>query len=103
VAAAAVSSNRSQYGARDPLIDQRFLEKLERADHLLAEVVPRTRGRPQTRSRLFLDPARSFWITAIFTKADDLRAINWRAYMRLDKLFLKMFPGGAAHPSTVAD
>jgi len=26
-----------------------------------------------------------------FHQGDDLRAINWRAYLRLDKLFLKMF------------
>src|SRR6185436_18724064 len=26
-----------------------------------------------------------------FHHGDDLRAINWRAYMRLEKLFLKMF------------
>src|ERR1700683_5871713 len=26
-----------------------------------------------------------------FTHGDDLRAINWRAFLRLEKLFLKMF------------
>ena len=26
-----------------------------------------------------------------FLHGDDLRAVNWRAYMRLEKLFLKMF------------
>src|ERR1043165_8265161 len=26
-----------------------------------------------------------------FHHGDDLRAVNWRAYLRLDKLFLKMF------------
>jgi len=26
-----------------------------------------------------------------FHQGDDLRAVNWRAYMRLDKMFLKMF------------
>src|SRR5262249_4901369 len=26
-----------------------------------------------------------------FHHGDDLRAVNWRAYMRLEKLFLKMF------------
>ena len=26
-----------------------------------------------------------------FHHGDDLRAVNWRAYMRLDKMFLKMF------------
>src|SRR5580698_7597100 len=26
-----------------------------------------------------------------FAQGDDLRAINWRAYLRLEKLFLKMF------------
>ncbi len=26
-----------------------------------------------------------------FHQGDDLRAVNWRAYLRLDKLFLKMF------------
>ncbi len=26
-----------------------------------------------------------------FTTGDDLRAVNWRAYMRLEKLFLKLF------------
>jgi hypothetical protein len=26
-----------------------------------------------------------------FHHGDDLRAVNWRAYLRLEKLFLKMF------------
>ena len=34
---------------------------------------------------------RSFSTIGNFHHGDDLRAVNWRAYMRLEKLFLKMF------------
>ncbi len=36
-------------------------------------------------------PGQDFLDHRNFQHGDDLRAVNWRAYMRLEKLFLKMF------------
>ena len=43
-----------------------------------------------TRSR-FSGGGQEFLDHRNFHHGDDLRAVNWRAYLRLDKLFLKMF------------
>ena len=75
--------------ASGPLLDREFLEKLERltiqwqksfAGLVGGHNVSRLAGAGQE----FLDH-RSFH------HGDDLRAVNWRAYLRLEKLFLKMF------------
>ena len=39
----------------------------------------------------FAGPGQEFLDHRNFHHGDDLRAVNWRAYMRLEKLFLKMF------------
>ena len=39
----------------------------------------------------FSGPGQEFLDHRNFHHGDDLRAVNWRAYMRLEKLFLKMF------------
>jgi uncharacterized protein (DUF58 family) len=76
-------------GLLEPLADRAFLERLERLtlhweksfNGLVGgHNVSRTAGAGQE----FLDH-RSFH------HGDDLRAVNWRAYMRFEKLFLKMF------------
>jgi uncharacterized protein (DUF58 family) len=75
--------------AHAPIIDQAFLQKLERLTlhwqqsfgGLVGGRIPsRTAGSGQE----FLDHRN-------FHHGDDLRGVNWRAYLRLEKLFLKMF------------
>lgn len=39
----------------------------------------------------FAGAGQEFLDHRMFHQGDDLRAVNWRAYMRLEKLFLKMF------------
>src|ERR1700683_2290747 len=72
-----------------PLLDREFLEKLERltirwhksfAGLVGGHNVSRFAGAGQE----FLDHRQ-------FHHGDDLRAVNWRAYLRLEKMFLKMF------------
>src|SRR5438105_2558716 len=75
--------------AREPLIDQKFLEKLERLTIYWQKSFPGLVG-GHNASR-FSGPGQEFLDHRHFHHGDDLRAINWRAYMRLDKLFLKMF------------
>ena len=75
--------------APQPLLDRSSLERLERlalrwqrsfAGLLGGHNVSRYPGVGHE----FLDHRR-------FQQGDDLRSVNWRAYLRLDKLFLKMF------------
>lgn len=75
--------------APQPLLDRSSLERLERlalrwqrsfAGLLGGQNVSRYPGVGHE----FLDHRR-------FQQGDDLRSVNWRAYLRLDKLFLKMF------------
>lgn len=75
--------------AREPLIDQKFLEKLERLTIYWQKSFPGLVG-GHNASR-FAGPGQEFLDHRHFHQGDDLRAVNWRAYMRLDKLFLKMF------------
>ena len=42
-------------------------------------------------SRVSPAPGQEFLDHRHFHQGDDLRAVNWRAYLRLEKLFLKMF------------
>ena len=75
--------------ATTPLLDRKFLERLERLTIHWQKSFPGLVG-GHNRSRLpgggqeFLDHRH-------FHQGDDLRAVNWRAYMRLDKMFLKLF------------
>src|SRR6476646_7368403 len=73
----------------EPLVDRHFLEKLER---LTLGWNKSFRGLVggHNLSR-FAGPGQEFLDHRSFHPGDDLRAVNWRAYMRFDKLFLKMF------------
>lgn len=72
-----------------PLIDQAFLEKLERLTIRWQKSFPGLVG-GHNASR-FSGPGQEFLDHRHFHHGDDLRAVNWRAYLRLEKLFLKMF------------
>ena len=73
----------------EPLLDSAFLERLERLTLQWNRSFPGLIG-GHNPSR-FSGPGQEFLDHRIFHRGDDLRAVNWRAYMRLDKLFLKMF------------
>lgn len=70
-------------------IEQSFLEKLERLTIRWQRSFPGLVG-GHNRSR-FAGPGQEFLDHRHFHHGDDLRAVNWRAYLRLEKLFLKMF------------
>src|SRR5215217_4596650 len=71
------------------LLDRRFLEKLERLTiHWEKSFSGLVGGHNSSR---FAGGGQEFLDHRHFHHGDDLRAVNWRAYMRLDKLFLKMF------------
>ncbi len=73
----------------EPLLDHDLLEKLERLSILSQKSLPGLVGGHNT-SR-FGGAGQEFLDHRNFHHGDDLRAVNWRAYLRLDKLFLKMF------------
>ncbi|MBK5290960.1 MAG: DUF58 domain-containing protein [Acidobacteriia bacterium] len=75
--------------ATPSLIDQRFLEKLERLTIRWRKSFPGLVGGHN--SSRFSGPGQEFLDHRHFHHGDDLRAVNWRAYLRLEKLFLKMF------------
>lgn len=75
--------------AAAPLLDRDFLEKLERLTiHWQKSFGGLVGGHNASR---FAGPGQEFLDHRNFHHGDDLRAVNWRAYMRLEKLFLKMF------------
>ena len=72
-----------------PLLDREFLEKLERLTiHWQKSFAGLVGGHNKSRlpgaGQEFLDHRN-------FHHGDDLRAVNWYAYLRLEKMFLKMF------------
>jgi uncharacterized protein (DUF58 family) len=72
-----------------PLIDRAFLEKLERLTiHWQRSFAGLVGGHNSSR---FSGPGQEFLDHRHFHHGDDLRAVNWRAYLRLEKMFLKMF------------
>jgi uncharacterized protein (DUF58 family) len=73
----------------EPLIDRAFLEKLERLTIRWRKSFPGLVG-GHNLSR-FPGPGQEFLDHRHFHQGDDLRGVNWRAYMRLEKMFLKMF------------
>jgi uncharacterized protein (DUF58 family) len=75
--------------ATEPIIDKSFLEKLERLTIHWRKSFPGLVG-GHNRSR-FPGPGQEFLDHRHFHHGDDLRAVNWLAYLRLEKLFLKMF------------
>jgi uncharacterized protein (DUF58 family) len=72
-----------------PLIDSAFLEKLERLALRWQKSFPGLVGGHNASH--FAGSGQEFLDHRHFHHGDDLRAINWRAYLRLEKLFLKMF------------
>jgi uncharacterized protein (DUF58 family) len=72
-----------------PILDREFLEKLERLALRWQRSFPGLVG-GHNQSR-FAGAGQEFLDHRSFHHGDDLRAVNWRAYMRLEKLFLKMF------------
>lgn len=75
--------------AAEPLIDTSTLEKLERLTIHWQKSLPGLVGGHNV-SR-FAGAGQEFLDHRHFHNGDDLRAVNWRAYLRLEKLFLKMF------------
>ena len=72
-----------------PILDREFLEKLERLTIHWQKSFPGLVG-GHNMSR-FAGAGQEFLDHRNFHHGDDLRAVNWRAYLRLEKLFLKMF------------
>lgn len=70
-------------------IDRAFLERLERLSIHWQKSFPGVVG-GHNASR-FTGSGQEFIDHRNFTDGDDLRAVNWRAFMRLEKLFLKLF------------
>jgi len=75
--------------ATGPLLDREFLERLERLTIHWQKSFPGLVG-GHNMSR-FAGSGQEFLDHRNFHAGDDLRAVNWRAYLRLEKLFLKMF------------
>ena len=75
--------------ANEPLIDRHFLERLERLTLHWQKSFPGLVGGHN--SSRFPGSGLEFLDHRNFHQGDDLRAVNWRAYMRLEKMFLKMF------------
>jgi uncharacterized protein (DUF58 family) len=72
-----------------PLLDREFLEKLERLTiHWHKSFAGLVGGHNRSR---FPGAGQEFLDHRNFHHGDDLRAVNWRAYLRLEKMFLKMF------------
>jgi uncharacterized protein (DUF58 family) len=75
--------------ASGPLLDREFLEKLERLTiHWQKSFAGLVGGHNKSR---FPGAGQEFLDHRNFHHGDDLRAVNWRVYLRLEKLFLKMF------------
>jgi uncharacterized protein (DUF58 family) len=72
-----------------PLLDRRFLEQLERLTlHWQKSFSGLVGGHNISH---FAGAGQEFLDHRTFYPGDDLRSVNWRAYMRFEKLFLKMF------------
>ena len=75
--------------ASTPLLDREFLEKLERLTiHWQKSFAGLVGGHNMSR---LAGAGQEFLDHRNFHHGDDLRAVNWRAFLRLEKLFLKMF------------
>jgi uncharacterized protein (DUF58 family) len=75
--------------ASAPLLDREFLEKLERLTiHWQKSFAGLVGGHNQSH---FPGAGQEFLDHRSFHHGDDVRAVNWRAYLRLEKMFLKMF------------
>ncbi len=75
--------------AQQSLIDQSLLEKLERLTlHWQKSFPGLVGGRNASR---FSGPGQEFLDHRHFHHGDDFRAVNWRAFLRFEKLLLKLF------------
>ncbi len=75
--------------AAAPLLDRDFLERLERLTiHWQRSFAGLVGGHNRSR---FAGGGQEFLDHRNFHHGDDLRSVNWRAFMRLDKMFMKMF------------
>ena len=72
-----------------PLLDRHLLERLERMAIVWQKSLPGLVGGHNT-SR-FSGGGQEFLDHRQFHHGDDVRSVNWRAFLRLEKLFLKMF------------
>src|SRR5258708_8606842 len=71
------------------LLERQFREKLERLTiHWQKSFSGLVGGHNRSR---FAGGGQEFLDHRHFHSGDDLRAVNWRAYLRLEKMFLKMF------------
>ena len=73
----------------EQILDTSLLARLERLTIYWQKSLPGLVGGHNT-SR-FAGSGQEFLDHRQFHHGDDLRAVNWRAYLRLEKLFLKMF------------
>ncbi len=73
----------------EPLVDRQFLERLERLTlHWQKSFRGLVGGHNISH---FAGPGQEFLDHRGFHPGDDLRSVNWRAFMRFDKLILKIF------------
>jgi len=73
----------------EPLLDSHLIERLERLTIHWQKSLPGLVGGHN--SSRFQGAGQEFLDHRNFHHGDDLRAVNWRAFLRLEKLFLKMF------------
>ncbi|MDP9171645.1 MAG: DUF58 domain-containing protein [Acidobacteriota bacterium] len=72
-----------------PLLDRQFLERLERLTiHWQRSFSGLVGGHNRSH---FAGGGQEFLDHRHYHQGDDLRAVNWRTFMRLDKMFLKLF------------
>jgi len=71
------------------LIETALLEKLERLTIQWQKSLPGLVGGHN--SSRFAGPGQEFLDHRNFHHGDDMRSVNWRVFLRLEKLFLKMF------------
>lgn len=76
-------------GVRPPILDSNFLRKLEHLSLLWEKSFPGLIG-GSLPSR-YAGTGQDFLDHRQFYPGDDIRSVNWRAYLRFEKLFLKVF------------
>ncbi len=74
---------------KEALIERELLEKLERLSIHWQKSFSGLVGGSHTAK--FAGAGQEFFDHRHFHHGDDLRGVNWRAYLRLEKLFMKMF------------
>jgi uncharacterized protein (DUF58 family) len=82
-------SNLPTFQSPNPLFDETFLRRLERLS-LIAQRVRAGRGQGERRSTK-RGSSVEFADYRNYTPGDDLRRLDWRAYARLERPFIKLF------------